>query len=202
MCLPGSFDCVVFSTKDSVFFFLISKTFLPFIRSNLIGPSVEFLAWMDADWWICISQIQQCTLGVQTIQGGCIVARIPCIEYSHLSPKQTQQQQLYWCFHRLGQKCLTASRNVFVSTISIEERQEIRCDSVCCISVERKSVFSMTYSLQWIAAATQDQRQDNHVCAFSLAGVSCFIFSRPRLNNAACVHEISAVAPLKKVYNP
>jgi len=111
---------------------LFRKTFLPFIRSNLIGPSVEFLAWMDADWWICISQIQQCTLGVQTIQGGCIVARIPCIEYSHLSPKQTQQQQLYWCFHRLGQNCLTASRNVFVSHQQggVSWKQTRRCKTI------------------------------------------------------------------------
>lgn len=127
---------------------LFRETFLPFIGSNLIGPSVEFLVWTDADWWICISQILQCTLGVQTILGGCIVARSPRNEYTHLRTKQHNNDD-YWSFHPLGQKCLTASRNAYVNTISIEGRREIRCDVV--VSASNKSLWywaSHTFSCE------------------------------------------------------
>lgn len=202
--LPGSFDCAVFSTKDSVFFFLTSENLssvyqkqsdwpicrIPglngrgLVNLHFWNPAVHFGSpnnpgrlhrGKDPMHWVQSPESKTNTTTTTTTT--ILVFPSPWTKMFNSKPQCVRKYHFHW----------KKTRNQMW---------------FCCISVERKSVFSKTYSLQCIAAATLDQKRDNHACAFSLAGVSCFIFSRPRLNNASYVCEISAVAPLKKFYNP
>lgn len=186
--MVGSFDCVICSPKGSVSLFLISGNLSSVYRKQ-------------SDWPICrIPGLNGRGLVNLHFSNPAVhfgspnnLGRLHCdnepSQWMQSPENKTTQHNNddYWSFHPLGQKCLTASRNVYVNTISIEGGREIRCDIV--VSVSNESLWywaSHTFSCEELLSRKTKTETITYAPSLCPGFLALFLVDLRLLNNTAC----------------